>query len=52
MHQKTPEDTTSHGTKAEDRQLPGGADRPHPSATQHPIEGFLYALLETSSTAS
>jgi hypothetical protein len=52
MHQKTPEDTKRHGTEAEDRQLLGGAARPHPSAARPPIEGFLYALPETSSTAS
>jgi hypothetical protein len=52
MHQKTPEDTRRHETKVENQQLLGGAGRPHASAAQPPIEGFLYALLETSSTAS
>jgi hypothetical protein len=42
-----PEDTRRHGTEVEDRQLPGGASRPHPSATQPPTEGFLYALTKT-----
>jgi hypothetical protein len=39
MHQKTPEDTKSLGTKVEDQQLPGGAARPHHHAT-HPPVGF------------
>jgi hypothetical protein len=52
MHKKTPEDTRRHGAEAEDRQLPGGAGRPHPSAAQPPTEGFLYALPETSSIVS
>jgi hypothetical protein len=36
MHQKTPEDTRRHETKAEDRQLLGGADRLHPSVARPP----------------
>jgi hypothetical protein len=52
MHQKTLEDTRRHGTEAEDRQLLGGAGWPHPSAARPPTKGFLYALPETSSTAS
>jgi hypothetical protein len=32
MHQKTLEDTRRHETEAKDRQLPGGAGRPHTSA--------------------
>jgi hypothetical protein len=47
-----PEDSRRHGTEAEDRQLPGGAGRPHPSAASPPTEGFLYALLKTYSTTS
>jgi hypothetical protein len=52
MHQKTLEDTRRHETEAEDQQLPGGAGWPHASAARPPIEGFLYAFPETSSTAS
>jgi hypothetical protein len=52
MHQKTSEDTGRHGTEAEDQQLPSGVSQPHPSAARPLTEGFLYTLLETSSTAS
>jgi hypothetical protein len=36
MMKYAPEDTRRHGIEAEDQQLPGGANRPHPSATQPP----------------